>query len=256
MLYLEQVAEIGRCGGEEAAELGDAVRWSFGTADPVVEVHAARAFAVVVGDFVLGGEAGGLEKFSPAAEAMGADVRCVAQLLNVVELGVEGIVFGAVVIYDDDFASGFCDTRHFADGGGVVGEVVRGETNGDDVECRVWEGKFFCGALFCGDIGEPTLGGVLRGLEEHGFGEVVGDDFRDVRCEGERGMAGSGGDVEDVIVGTGSGEGDESLKGGLIAVADAGGVGGGGGSELGLDFLVDFLVGFGRHDLMLDAGVG
>jgi len=242
-LDAEEVAEIGRGGDEEAAQLGDAVGRSFGAADPVVEVHATLAFAVVVGDFALDLQAGVVQEGAPGAEAIAADMGWVAQLFNVLEPVVEGFVFGAVVVDDDDASAGFRDARHFAYGGGVVGEVVRGEAHGDDVECGVGEGEFFCRALPGAEVGESAQGGVLRGFGEHGFGEVVGDDALDVGREGKRGVSGAGGDVEDGVSFFRGGEGDEGVERGLVAMAGADGVGRGGCAELGLDGFMDLVDG-------------
>jgi len=205
----------------------------------------------VAGDFALDGETGVVQKGAPGAEPIAADVGRVAQFFDVLELRVEVFVFRTVVVDDGDAAAVFRYAGHLADGGGVVGEVVRGEADGDDVEFGGGEGERLGGALFCGDVGEATLGGVFRGFGEHGAGEVVGDDALHMGREGERCMAGSGGDVEDCVGGLWRGEGDEGVESGPIAVAGARGVGGGGRGELGTDFVVDFVFDFVGHRAML-----
>jgi hypothetical protein len=239
----QEVAEVGCSGDEEAAQLSDAVGRGFGAADPVVEVHAALALTVVVGDLALDLQAGVLQERTPDAEAIAADVGRVAEFFDVLELGIEGFVFGAVVVDDDDCAAGLGDARHFAHGGGVVSEMVRGEADGDDVECSAGEGELLGRTLLGGDVSETALRGVLRGFGEHGFGEVIGDDALDVGRESESGVAGTGSDVEDGVGGSGGGEGDESVEGGWVAMAGADGVGRGGCAELGLDGFVDGCVG-------------
>jgi len=193
----------------------------------------------VVGDFAEKGEAGVAEELAPDAEAIAADVRGVAQLLDVLELGVKGFVFGAVVVDDGDAPAGAGDARHFANRDGVVSEVMGGEADGDDVKGGVGEREFFRGAATGDDVGESTAFGVFGGFSEHGLGEVVGDDLADVRCEGKSGVASAGGDVENGVRWAGRDEGDQRGEGFLIAVASAGGVSGGSGAELRLDRLVD-----------------
>ena len=193
----------------------------------------------MIGDLAEEGEAGIAEKLAPAAEAIAADVRGIAELFDVLEPVVEGFVFGAVIIDDGDAAAGAGDARHFADGGRVVGKMMRGKADGDDVESGIGEGEGFGRAATGDDVGESTSGGVFRGLGKHSLREVVGDDLAHVGSKSESGVTGTGGDVENGVGGTGIDKSHEGAKGILIAVAGAGGVGGGGGAKLRLGRSVD-----------------
>ena len=75
-------------------------------------------------------------------------------------------------------------------------EMMRGEPAGHEIEAHVGKGEVFGLGARGADIAEPALGSELLGLGKHLIGDVARRDLGDARCEGERGVAGAGRDVE------------------------------------------------------------
>ena len=110
--------------------------------------------------------------------------------------------------------------------------MVRGEAAGDEIEARVGERQIVRLGVRRLDVGQPARRGELGGLRQHFVGDVGGDDARNERRQGERRVAGAGGDVETMPSGLGRNERDEAGEARPAGVHGRGGIVGGGRPEL------------------------
>ena len=142
---------------------------------------------------------------------------------------------GADVVDQCERAARFEDAPGGADEGGRVGEVVRGEPAGDEIEARIGETQA-AGLGVCRlDIGHPARSGKLGGLREHFIGDVGGDDARHQRGKGKGRVAGAGRHVEHAPIGLRLDHGNEARETGAASVYGGRGIVGRGHAELFLD---------------------
>src|SRR5579859_4298867 len=105
----------------------------------------------------------------------------IAAFVPVVDRRVKVGIFGGDVIYQDEATARDEDTGHLRDGGANVGIVMRGDTDRDEIEGFVEEGKPLGIGYHKFDVAlAARLDKATRGCE-HARGEIAGDDAGDIR---------------------------------------------------------------------------
>ena len=152
-------------------------------------------FAVEDFEF-LDHEAGLLAKRAPLARRDEAIVAGVAEFFDLMEpcFGFGGIIGDRGVDHEEPAAS-LEDACAFADEIGGRGEMVGGDTTGDELEGGVGIREGLGGVLVRAEF-EAPLGGSFSNALEHGGGQIGGGDTKTRGSKIKRRMAGAGGDVD------------------------------------------------------------
>jgi hypothetical protein len=163
-------------------------------------------------------EPGRAEHRLPLGDPVVAHVRGVAQHFERVEEGVARGILGRDRVAEQEEPAGNEHARHLAHHRLRVGDVMRREPRGHDVEARVRKRQLRGVAELEAHVVEAALGGGLARLREHRGCEVERDHRRDARGKRERGGARATADVEHALAPGRDAGGEHRLEVGPAAV--------------------------------------